>query len=802
MVLELLEGGLSPDAREEIERHLEGCSDCCALLAEVAREDSRGETGAGEATVSLGSTPLQRGASVGRYVIFGAIGAGGMGVVYAAYDPDLDRKVALKLLRHAATGSEKETDLRGRLLREAQAMARASHPNVIAIYDVGIHADQVFIAMEFVEGKTLAAWLREPKRSWRATVALFAQAGRGLAAAHAVGIVHRDFKPENVLVTPDGQARVTDFGLARSLGSDGIPPFEPADGPFGEALRRTGYATRTGAFLGTPGYMAPEQYRSEKVDARTDLFSFCVALYEALYGRRPFPGDTVETVRASVLAGRMLEPPQRSSVPRRIRRVLFRGLRVPPEERYSSMEALLRDLTRDVGRTVRRALFAAAAAGLFSVLLFLAARDDPSAACRGSERNLAGVWDAGRKRAIAASFSATGTMGAQAWQATERTLDAYSKRWIDMHASACTASRVHRSLTEEEYNLRLACLLQRLQDLNGLANLFLRADSNTVRTAAAMAEELPDLGSCADGFTLRARHRPTCGSGASPAGSCEPRFETIKIARIEPDWTSFIPVVADGVQHIISYERRTGRTALWRIAPDGSLVARSQMTWSPGWTALASFDQNGRTHYLGYNAASGVASADRLGSDWRPETVHREIWPRGLSHVALLALRNQSYALAYDAQSGEAHWKRLGPDGRFMHLWSDRWVKGWTSLILFSMGGRSHAFSYSSSSGSLEFNRIEDRGRLIPIRKGGWTPGWTAMFSFEARGAIHLLSYKAGSGRLDLCVLPPHGQEEDLLATRRPVGHTHLVPVTLRGRPHYVAYQAGTGDLFVDRMDP
>src|SRR5690606_1441989 len=244
------------------------------------------------------------GATIGRYVVLAPLGRGAMGTVLAALDPELDRKVALKVLHETARGGD-----RARLQREAQALARLSHPNVMILHDVGTWVDpaggrHVFLAMELVVGHTLSDWLASAPRSVDAIVAVFAQAGRGLAAAHAAGLVHRDFKPHNVLVGSDGRVRVTDFGLARSFGEDTRPPItvDTHTGPISLpelALHET--LTRTGEWVGTPAYMAPEQLQGGAADPRADQFAFCVALYEALHGQRPFagrtPGEILEAIR-------------------------------------------------------------------------------------------------------------------------------------------------------------------------------------------------------------------------------------------------------------------------------------------------------------------------------------------------------------------------------------------------------------------------------------------------------------------------------------------------------------------------
>ena len=241
--------------------------------------------------------------TIGRYEVLGRIGSGGMGVIYAALDPSLGRKVAVKLLNPKG-GQHK--DARNRLLREAQALARLSHPSVVQVYEAGEFADQVFVAMEFVQGTTLRQWQLGADRSWRAILGAYKAAAEGLAAGHSAGIVHRDFKPDNVLVSSDGEVRVIDFGLARTeaevpTGSDGARML-PVDSDL--AL------TKTGTLMGTPAYMAPEQFKGETADARTDQFAFCVALYEALYGYRPFSGGTIHKLAANVLLGNVESPPR------------------------------------------------------------------------------------------------------------------------------------------------------------------------------------------------------------------------------------------------------------------------------------------------------------------------------------------------------------------------------------------------------------------------------------------------------------------------------------------------------------
>jgi serine/threonine protein kinase len=348
----------------------------------VAAEDTVGDSQSAHAGTTArrpgAPTELERGEVVGRYVILSRLGAGGMGIVYAAYDPELDRKVAVKLLRSDVSGSESAGGARTRLLREAQALAKLAHPNIVAVHDVGEHEGSVWLAMEYVDGTTLGSWLEQRRRSWREVVEVMSAAARGLAAAHTAGLVHRDFKPDNVMVATDGRVRVMDLGLVRSVEKHVDDPprdFETiqsaANLPISAPVSGAGpvlalRVTQVGAVLGTPAYMSPEQLGGAEVDARTDVFSWCVTLWQALYGERPFLGKTLAELAANVLEGRLQPAPRARRVPAWLRRVAVRGLAVDPERRFASMEALLAAMAR--GRRRASAVKWAAAVGAVAVL--------------------------------------------------------------------------------------------------------------------------------------------------------------------------------------------------------------------------------------------------------------------------------------------------------------------------------------------------------------------------------------------------------------------------------------------------
>jgi serine/threonine protein kinase len=314
--------------RAAVELHLAACAMCPAVVAAAANELHGGAVDPATAEGRPDVSALQPGDKLGRYEIVELLGRGGMGVVYGAHDPRLDRRVALKLLRP----DRRIAALEDRFVREGQAMARLSHANIVALHDVGVIDGGIFLAMEYVEGGTLGAWLAAAPRPWREVLAAYLEAGRGLAAAHRAGIVHRDFKPDNVLVARDGRVRVTDFGLAR-LG-------DPLPG------HRRISTTAPGSLLGTPAFMAPEQLRGDTATAAADQFAFASAVYQALVGQSPFAGGDFDTLRAAVLAGRYRVPPC-SSIPAHIHVALRRALEREPAARYPDMDELLVALVTD-----------------------------------------------------------------------------------------------------------------------------------------------------------------------------------------------------------------------------------------------------------------------------------------------------------------------------------------------------------------------------------------------------------------------------------------------------------------------
>ncbi len=455
---------------------------------------------------SSGLRLLHKGKSLGRYVLLEKLGAGGMGEVFAAYDPHLDRKVALKLLR---AGSLSADEGKARLVREAQAMARLQHPNVAAVHDVGTFDERVFVAMEFIEGETLSEWLRA-ERDWKEVVRLFLLCGSGLSAAHRAGIIHRDFKPDNVLIGSDGRPRVVDFGLARQSsntppGNRPTPP--PAgDGPVDVTLASP--ITRDGAVMGTPGYMAPEQLAGLTTDARSDQFAFSVALYEALYGKRPFGGTTLKAHAAEIEAGKLAPVPANTRVPSWAHEVVLRGLSADPAKRFESIDAMIEKLrprrVATAGKRFIAALVVLSIIGLVAVSYGVFANRKLQV-CAGSEKKLAGIWDEPTRQRLKTTFLATNApFVADAWRSVETSLNSYSKAWISAAGDACEAARLRKTDTEDDYQLKLRCLDARVAHLRSITHRLEAADRTVVTNSVTLVKGLDSVDSCLDVAALSA----------------------------------------------------------------------------------------------------------------------------------------------------------------------------------------------------------------------------------------------------------------------------------------------------------
>jgi serine/threonine-protein kinase len=473
---------------------------------------SGGHTGAGTAA-ALGLEPGR--VVAGRYTVLEVLGAGGMGLVLAAYDAKLDRRVALKLMHQRQGGTDRDNDTLGlRMVREAQAMAKLSHPNVVAVYDTGTLEDgNLFIAMEMVQGQTLRGWLLQEPRGWRQVLKVYVEAGRGLAAAHAVGLVHRDFKPDNVLVGQDGRVRVTDFGVARTELSSELPAPEEAPPP--SPVKPETWETPLtvpGTVVGTPRYLAPELLQGSAADARSDLFAFCVALYEALYGQPAFTGaDALERTRAR-LEGRVTPPPERTEVPEWVGRRVLSGLRADPAQRPATLAELLTALEEDpeARRRARRGALAVAA-----VVLLLGGgavsgwmRAQPTGGCERVPQRLEGVWDERVRTQLREALLGTNRPNAEATlQRVTARLDRYAGQWVERRQQACEAARGQPETSLAA--LQELCLERRRGQLRALTTLLAQGpDAQVLAKADGAVRSLPELESCSEAETLTAEVVP------------------------------------------------------------------------------------------------------------------------------------------------------------------------------------------------------------------------------------------------------------------------------------------------------
>jgi len=455
--LDFIEGQLSPSRAVEVEQHADGCAPCRWRLAAIARSttthDLPGAPPGATSHVPASLHLLQPGQQLGRYTVDGLRGVGSMGVVYAAHDAALGRSVALKLLRFDAVAGALDIG-RARLVREARALAALAHPNLVAIYDVGSYGEEVFAAMELVEGATLDDWLHAAPRTAAQIIDLMAGAGRGLAAAHAAGVIHRDVKPDNIVVGHDGRARIREFGAA-------APP-------------------------GTLAYMSPEQLTGRPVGPETDQWSFAVTLYEALHGERPFGGRA------------------RGDVPARIRRVLRRALEVDPRRRYPAMAAFVAELVGEPRRRRRRVMAVAGGVAIAATAaLWLGTGGGGEPPCAGVAR--APLWDPVQRVAVARTFLARRErFAADAFARVARGLDVYTGAWTAMHGEACTAIAARPAPPPEVIALRLQCLGRDLELTRQLIELFAAPGFDRLGQAVGAVDALPRLEACGDIAALRA----------------------------------------------------------------------------------------------------------------------------------------------------------------------------------------------------------------------------------------------------------------------------------------------------------
>ncbi|WP_241757832.1 protein kinase domain-containing protein [Myxococcus landrumensis] len=448
---------------------------------------------------------MSPGTRVSRYVVRAKLGAGAMGVVYAADDPELGRRVALKMLRPEGNHKAK---LQQRLLREAQALARLSHPNVVTLFDVGMHDDGIFLAMELIDGVTLKEWMQR-RHPWEEVLQVFLDAGKGLEAAHSAGLVHRDFKPANVLMGNDGRVFVTDFGIARSLDQNSEEDFEKPSS-LEIKLQPSDPLTQTGQILGTPAYLAPELVHGQRGDARSDEFSYCVALHEALFGERPFRGNTLHELAEAARRGKVTSPQEGGTVPPHVLRALRQGLSGRPEDRFPTMRALLAALAPLPRRKHERIFGAVLLTGVLgAVATYGVVEYQRKATCAVEVEKSLVAWGPVQREQMHEAFLATGVFYAsQAWSDLAITLDAYTAQWRALRTESCMAAKGEDAHQAQQTS---ACLDARLWQFAAITNVLQKADTPTVQNARQIAASLEGLSGCRDAQGFSSRPQPPDG---------------------------------------------------------------------------------------------------------------------------------------------------------------------------------------------------------------------------------------------------------------------------------------------------
>ncbi|MBK8234303.1 MAG: serine/threonine protein kinase [Deltaproteobacteria bacterium] len=437
-----------------------------------------------------GGAAPRPGDRLGRYFVLELLGRGGMGSVYAAFDPALERRVAIKLLHTRGNPSEDE---RARLLTEAKAMAKLSHPNVVTVHEAAVDRGRVYLVMEYVAGRTLRAWLAERERPWSAIVAVFREAALGLAAAHAAGMIHRDVKPDNILIGNDERVRITDFGVALPVGSSRRTrqPSEPASSSSDESLALS-------LTTGTPAYMSPEQLAGEPLDGRSDQFSLAVTIFEALWRTRPYAARTRAELRKLYRAGVVIATPSEPAVPPWLRRVLTRALSIAPEARWPSMAALVRQLelgTATLARSLRPWLLALVPAGVVAGAI-IGGKVGSDGAPRCDDDAMAEVWSDDDRRRLTVQLGGAGaSYASEAALTVARLLDDYVEQWRSAATEVCVA---HRDGVESDalFDRRQACLDARRHAVVALLQVFEDAAADSSGRAIEAVDALPPVREC------------------------------------------------------------------------------------------------------------------------------------------------------------------------------------------------------------------------------------------------------------------------------------------------------------------
>ncbi|MEM9461482.1 MAG: tetratricopeptide repeat protein [Myxococcota bacterium] len=554
-LLAFAQGELSEQERHRIELHLDASPEDAEVIAQLARiygssvedrpsekspsdhharqEPEDGSRGAPlshtygspsgdevdtQATMRSGGSleslaAPEAGSSLGRYLIIGELGRGGMGVVLRAYDPKLQREVALKCLGPGKMSAQTQA----RLVLEAQAMAKLSHRNVVSVYDVELIDERFVLAMEYVEGMHLGRWVSYAQRSWREVLDVFLEAGRGLVAAHEVGLLHRDFKPANVLISATGEVKVTDFGIARVEQPEAGGPISgvPTIVESGELVYRdTGPLTEVGQVVGTPAYMPPEQFEGVDLTAAADQYAFCSSLWQALTGSLPFlvrHGGVTDLIRLKA-GGSPRWPGTATAVPRRLVDAITRGLAVEPSARWPSMHSLLAELSVDPLQRRRRL----AAVGILAALVAGGVgwrtyqRSAVTRACAQQGQAIEQVWNASQADAVSEALAASGiAYASDTWARAQPRVDEFTQQWAEVRAAVCVQARREQTLDASTQAMARSCLDEQRAMLDGLIAQWRMPDSMVVARVGLAAWSLPAPSVCTDPRELRLRgHAP------------------------------------------------------------------------------------------------------------------------------------------------------------------------------------------------------------------------------------------------------------------------------------------------------
>lgn len=546
------------------------------------------------------SAELRHGDCVGRFTVRGLIGAGGMSRVFEAVDPVLGRTVAIKLIK---SRGEPRSTARTRLLREAQALARLHHPNVVTIYDVDFRGEQVFIAMEHIQGATLAEWCSALRRGWREILATFLSAGRGLAAAHAEGIVHRDIKPANIIVGED-RVVVVDFGLARGGADEFAVELEMQRKILDFSV------TQTGDYVGTPSYMAPEQRARGAITVKSDQYSFCVALWEALHGERP-PSTR-----------------KRPDVPGWVNAAIERGLERDPERRWPSMNALLSALARDPARRRRRALSAGLLSAIILPLALLAFGRSRREMCTEPTTT---IWDDSARAAVRSAFLGTGAVEAtERFDRVDRAIRTRVDSWARLHVDACAATEIRHEQPATLMEAQMACLARAHDQLAAFVQALGSIDAGRLDQAVSKAETIGELEPCANARALAQVTPP----------SRDPLIATA-IEALERE-VAHVEAIAQAGNQADAYAAMPGLVARARALGHQPLLAR--VLYDSG--DLACLNADPRTASVDLYAAANAAAAAH------DDYVSTEIYTRLVSCVGGLDANFASAAIL--AQVAEA----------------------------------------------------------------------------------------------------------------------------------------------------